>query len=346
MPGLWDSHAHLFGRPRATMHLAAGVTTVREMGNEGDLPAQLRRYDAGLELGPHAVMAMRFGSDQIAMMPRVTTEGEARDVVETAAGRGYAQIKVLDDIDPGLVPLLARLAHARGMRFSGHLPSRMTVRDFLEAGADELQHVSSLFRGQPRDARAFDGEIRSRVDLMARRRATLDPTLSQWELADGASGLSPVEVDFVTRVPPLAARRIEGDAVPPADQERVRRNFAAFRQAVRAAIDAGVTVVPGTDAPPPGFGLRRELELYVELGVAPARVLRMATLDAARNMKLDARTGSIAPGKAADVILIDGDPTRDIRDLGKVDLVIKNGWTLSPQALLDSIGIRSPATSR
>jgi hypothetical protein len=345
MAGLWDSHAHLFGRARAMMQLAAGVTTVREMGNERDLPAQLRRYDAGLELGPRATMAMRFGFAWATTMPQVTTEGQAHDIVETAARRGYAQIKVLDDIDPKLVPLLARLAHARGMRFSGHLPSKMTLREFLEAGADELQHIPSLFRGQPREARAFDGEIQGRVELMARRRATLDPTLAQFELADGSSGLSTVELDLMTRLPPLAARRVQRDAVAPANQDRVRRGFAAFRQAVRAAIDARMTVVPGTDALLPGFVLRRELELYVELGVPPARVLRMATLDAARNMKRDAHTGSIAPGKAADVILIDGDPTRDIRDLRKVDLVIKNGWTLSPPALLESIGIRLPASS-
>jgi hypothetical protein len=203
-----------------------------------------------------------------------------------------------------------------------------------------------VFRGQPRDARAFDGEIRGRIDLMARRHVTLDPTLAQFELAEGVSGLSPVELDVMTRLPPLAARRLQRDAVAVGDQERRRNGFAAFREAVRAAIDAGMTVVPGTDALLPGFMLHRELELYVELGVAPARVLRMATLDAARNMKLDARTGSIAPGKSADMILIDGEPTRDIRDLRKVDLVIKDGSTLSPQALLDVIGIRSPGTSR
>jgi imidazolonepropionase-like amidohydrolase len=71
----------------------------------------------------------------------------------------------------------------------------------------------------------------------------------------------------------------------------------------------------------------------------------MATLDAARNMKLDARSGSIAPGKDADLILIDGDPTRDIRDLRNVRLVIKSGWTMSPTAVLDATGL-GPATSR
>ena len=346
MPGLWDSHAHLFGRARAMMQLAAGVTSVREMGNEGDLPAQLRRYDAGVELGPRAVMALRFGFAQEAAMPRVTTEDEARDVVATAARRGYAQIKVLDDIDPKLVPLLARLAHARGMRFSGHLPSKMTVREFIAAGADELQHAPSLFRGQPREARVFDAEIRDRVALLARRHVTLDPTLARSGIAAGPSGLSTVELALLPRLPPLAARRVQRDAVPLPDQARVRTGFAAFGQAVRAAIDAGVTVVPGTDDTLAGFMLHGELACYVALGIAPARVLRMATLDAARNMKLDGRSGSIAPGKDADVILVDGDPTRDIRDLRNVDLVIKNGWKLSPPALLEAIAIEPAITSR
>jgi hypothetical protein len=345
MPGLWDGHGHLFGRARALMQLAGGVTTVREMGNEGDLAGQLRRYDAGLELGPRAVKAMRFGFDWATTMPRVTTPAEARAIVESAARRGYAQIKVLDDIDPRLVPLLARQAHRRGLRFSGHLPAKLTVDQFIAAGADEIQHVPSLFRGQPREARVVDDEIRRRIALMARRRVALDPTLAQFEVAEGASGYSPVQLALLPRLPPLAARQLEQQSVPAADQPRRRAAFVEMGRAVRAAVDAGVTVVPGTDALLPGFLLHRELELYVGLGVAPARALRMATLDVARLMKRDGRSGSIAPGKDADLLLIDGDPSRDIRDLRRVHLVIKGGRTVSPAALLDAVGVR-PATAR
>jgi imidazolonepropionase-like amidohydrolase len=152
-----------------------------------------------------------------------------------------------------------------------------------------------------------------------------------------------VELALLPRLPPLAARRVGRESIAAAAQARRRAAFGEMGRAVRAAVDAGVTVVPGTDAVLPGFMLHRELELYVEAGLAPARVLRMATLDAARHMKRDRRSGSIAPGKDADLILVDGDPSRDIRDLRRVHLVIKGGRTLRPSALLDAVSIRPAA---
>ncbi|MEJ7596909.1 MAG: amidohydrolase family protein [Kofleriaceae bacterium] len=343
MPGLWDSHTHISGRARALMQLASGVTTVRDMGNEGDLPTQVKRYDTGAEIGPHAVLAMRFGIEGNRRMPRVTTPDEARAIVERAARAGYAHIKVLDDIDPALVPLLARLARARGMRFSGHVPKGLTVEQFVAAGAQEIQHIGGLFRGQPSGARAYDAMIAGRVALLRRRGVTLDPTLSGTRLASGDSGLTAVASDVLARLPPVARRAVERGAFTAAEQVTVRSSHAAFGRAVRAAIDTGVTVVPGTDARLSGFALRHELAAYVDLGIPAARVLRMATLEAARNMKLDARSGSLARGKVADLIVIAGDPTRDIGDLRNIELVVKNGWILSPPALLETVNIRPPA---
>jgi imidazolonepropionase-like amidohydrolase len=86
--------------------------------------------------------------------------------------------------------------------------------------------------------------------------------------------------------------------------------------------------------------LQRELELYVEAGIPPAQVLRIATIGAARIMKRDGELGSIAPGKLADLILIEGDPARRISDIRRVSLVVKDGSLYESAALYKSIGVR------
>ena len=349
MPGLWDSHTHLFSRARSILHLAGGVTTVRDMGNERDLVGLVRRAESGRDLGPHTLMAVRLGWDPepgSVPVPQVRSADQAQQLVETYAARGYAQVKVLDDLDPQWVPVLADLAHARGMRLSGHVPSRMTVLQFLAGGADEIQHVASLLKDVPRDRRGELGdEVRSLLAEMARRGTTLDATLAQFEPTD-AGGLGPVARALLPRLPPMERRLLERGAAPAEQQAARRRLFPVLLQIVKAAHDAGVAVLPGTDSSLTGFLLHRELALYVEAGIPAARVLRMATYDAARTMKRDGQSGSIAPGKVADMILIDGDPARDIADLARLEVVIKSGRPYQPAELYRLVSLRDVAQTR
>jgi imidazolonepropionase-like amidohydrolase len=334
MPGMWDSHSHLFGRGVPIMQLAAGVTTVRDMGNETDLPARVRRFDAGLELGPHVLMVERFGWDVIPDAPKVTNEAEAKQLVETYAARGYVQIKTLDGVDPAVVPALARHAHARGLRLSGHVPGKMTTRQFVDAGADEIQHVLFVLAGKA----TFDASSRDLLAHLARKHVTLDDTLAEFEVS--ADGRGATEAAIAARMPPLAVRGFTRQAIEPDRRDRARARFEAGARALAAAVELGVTIVPGTDQALPGFLYRRELELYVAAGLAPAKVLQIATLGAARNMGRDA---SLVPGAVADLILVDGDPTRDIRDLERVDIVVKDGWWVVPDELLRAVAIRPHA---
>jgi imidazolonepropionase-like amidohydrolase len=99
---------------------------------------------------------------------------------------------------------------------------------------------------------------------------------------------------------------------------------------------AGVPIVAGTDGS--GLELVRELELYVEGGMTPAEALATATIDAARNVKADQRTGSIAVGKEADLLLVSGDPEKSIGDLRHVDLVVLDGAALDGDALRKEAG--------
>jgi biotin carboxylase len=105
------------------------------------------------------------------------------------------------------------------------------------------------------------------------------------------------------------------------------------------AIEAGVPIVAGTDAMA-GFALHRELELYAQAGIPAPEVLRIATLGAATVMHRDDRLGSIAPGKLADLVIVDGDPTTNISDVRRVVTVVKDGNVFDAKAVAASIGVR------
>jgi imidazolonepropionase-like amidohydrolase len=143
------------------------------------------------------------------------------------------------------------------------------------------------------------------------------------------------------RLPPQVRRYLlaGGLPVPDGKDERYRESSKALLRMIKMLYDAGVTLVAGTDAAP-GFALHRELELYEEAGIPANEVLRIATIGAARVMKRDGELGSIAPGKIADLILVDGDPARRVSDIRRVTLVVKDGAVYEPAALYKSIGVR------
>src|SRR5438046_9800153 len=129
--------------------------------------------------------------------------------------------------------------------------------------------------------------------------------------------------------------------VPKGKEVAYHEAFPAMLRLLKALYDAGVTIIPGTDALA-GYMLHHELELYVRAGIPPAEVLRMATLTPALVMGVDKDRGVIAAGKLADMVLIDGDPTQNIRDINNVTSVIKGGKIYDPAAIEKALGIASP----
>jgi imidazolonepropionase-like amidohydrolase len=125
--------------------------------------------------------------------------------------------------------------------------------------------------------------------------------------------------------------------VPPDKKDAYREAFPAMLRLLKALHDGGVTIIPGTDALS-GYTLHRELELYVRAGIPAAEVLRMATLTSAQVMGVNDR-GVVAPGKLADLILVDGDPLKNMRDLDKINTVIKGGTLYDPAAIERALGI-------
>ena len=365
LPGLWDMHTHL-GQSDGLLDIAAGVTTVRDMANDIDHLNDLRRkFDAGTLVGPRIIMAGFIdgrGPYQGPTKVFADTKEEALSDIERYKSLGYEQIKVYSSLKPELMPFIAAQAHAHGMRISGHVPAFMTAEQFIRGGADEIQHMNFIFLNfffdQVQDTRtparftavaenAASLDLRSErvqafVHLMQEHHTVLDPTLSIFEnMFDSRPGvMSPVLAPVAERLPAQIRRDglTGGLPVPPGKDQQYRDAFRAMLQMLKTLRDSGITVVAGTDSLA-GFTLHRELENYVAAGIPAPVVLQIATLGAARVMKHDGEAGSIAPGKLADMVLVNGDPPKRISDIRRVTTVIKDGTVYDAAAVYAELGV-------
>ncbi|MGE4073387.1 MAG: amidohydrolase family protein [Lysobacterales bacterium] len=365
MPGLWDNHVHL-DSVDGLLHLAAGVTSVRDMANdEQALPKRVQRFDKGTEIGPRVIMAgFMDGSGPYTGPTRaiVDNPADAERWLNWYADQGYRQIKVYSSLKPELVPLIARLAHSRGLRLSGHVPATMTAAQFIDAGADELQHLNfvllnflskeapdtrdmSRFTAIGKHAASIDlesEEVQAFIAQLVRRQTVLDPTLGVFEgmFEAEAGSVAPGYANVIERLPPQVRRALLIGGLTPdaADKAAYAKAFPAMLQFLKALFEAGVTIIPGTDALA-GFGLHRELELYAAAGIPTTSVLRMATLDSAAVNRRSDELGVIAPGWLADMIIVEGDPTASVSALRKVRRVIKNGVSYFPDELYQALGV-------
>jgi cytosine/adenosine deaminase-related metal-dependent hydrolase len=365
VPGLCDMHAHM-DDTGGLLDVANGVTCARDLGNDVDESVVRRKsYDEGALLGPRLTLAGLVDGRGPFTGPTkllIDDEAEAKQVIDRIASLGYAQLKIYSSIKPSLVPTLARLAHARGLRVSGHVPSGMTATDAVKAGFDELQHVNFLvlnflaaevpdtrtparFTAVADKAATLDlasPKMRAFVKLLVDHKTVLDPTLNAFEdmLTARRGLLAPGLTGVADRLPATVRRGLYGGGlpVPEGKDARYRQSFRALLAIVRVMHDAGVQLVPGTDSLP-GFGYMRELELWQQAGLPPADILRAATLGSARVLKRDADFGTVAPGKLADLVLVDGDPVADVTALRRTVAVVKDGAVIDRGVVFDALGI-------
>jgi hypothetical protein len=365
LPGLIDMHAHL-GDADGVLNIASGVTSVRDVGNDPDkLDDYKQRYDEGRAIGPHvARYGFIEGRNEKAASSKVTaeTEQEARDAVALFAGRGYDGIKIYNSVKPELVPLLAAEAHARGLRVTGHIPVHMLANEAVRAGYDGIEHINMLFLNffatretDTRDttrftlvgdrAATFDlgsPEVKAFVELLRDRKTVVDPTVGVFEgLLVGEQGKIPAGLEGVVARLPVQPRRqfLLGGLPLDGKQDLYRASFEKLLEMIAALARAKVPLVIGTDALA-GLMLHHEMALFVRAGLSPAEVLRMATLDAARALGWDDRTGTIERGKRADLFVVEGDPLVDIRDAARVVSTMRAGVVFASAPLYEAVGVR------
>ncbi|HEX4965180.1 MAG TPA: amidohydrolase family protein [Thermoanaerobaculia bacterium] len=363
LPGLWDMHQHLVSVD-GLLDLAAGVTTARDMGNDLDTLLDLRRrWDSGEALGPRLLMACVIEGPGPYAAPTnvlVSTDPEALAAVDRYAAAGCVQIKIYSSLDPKLVPGIVARAHGLGLRVSGHIPYGMKAEQAVREGFDEIQHTNFLFLNflDGVDTRTVAritavGEhaaeldlksepVRAFLHLLKEKGTVIDPTANVYEgLFVGNPGeMTPSLAPVAARLPLQVQRglRLGNTQRTPEMAARYRDSFRAILAMVKALHDTGIPIVAGTDSPA-GFSLHRELEDYVTAGLTAPEALRAATLTPAQVMHRDKDLGTIAPGKLADLILVDGDPAARISEIRRVVLTIKGGVMFDAAKVYEAIGV-------
>jgi imidazolonepropionase-like amidohydrolase len=364
LPGLWDMHQHLV-ETDGIVDLAAGITSSRDLGND---PAQLFRlkglWDSGKGLGPRIVPGGVIegpGPYAAPTQTLVDTEEKALAAVEEYVRLGYEQVKIYSSVDPKLVPAIAARAHQHGLRVSGHIPNGMTAEQAVQAGFDEIQHINFLFlnfmpdvdtRTPARFSAVYEHgaeldlqsePVRAFLRLLKEKGTVVDPTVTIFEnrLTALPGQVSPILAPVAGRLPFAVLRTMTATRLP-APEDKRERYQAAYRNImalVRTLYDLGIPIVAGTDGVS-GFTLQRELENYVAAGIPAPEVLKIATLGAARVTKHDKDLGTIAPGKLADFILVDGDPVANIVDIRRVVLTVKDGVVFKTAELWQVVGVK------
>ena len=365
LPGLFDMHGHV-DRWSGALNMSTGVTSVRDMGNDNkQLQAMLDETAAGKLLAPQVVPAGFLEGES----PFSANNGfvikdlaGARDAVDWYAEHGYPQLKIYNSFPKAILKDTVAYAHSRGMRVSGHIPAGLRAQEALDAGYDEIQHINQVLLNflvkpdtETRNLNRFllpaekvaDMDFNSKpfkdfIAGLVKKQISIDPTMSAFAFIQQKDGdVNEPYRAFAANMPPDVARgfavggmKIDGDAA----LKRYQKSYAKMVEFVGIMYRAGVPIVAGTDDIP-GFTLHSELALLVKAGLTPAQALQVATRNGARYTRTTNERGSIAAGKLADLVLVDGDPTRDIADVRKVAAVITRGYVIYPQEIDAALGI-------
>ncbi|MBV9624747.1 MAG: amidohydrolase family protein [Acidobacteria bacterium] len=362
VPGLWDAHQHVAGDFTGPMLMALGITSVRDPGSNSLLTlARAERRAKGELLMPHVYPSMLIdgrGPNTAQLGSVATSLDDAIAMVRKAKADGFVAIKFYGTFSPAWVKPTAAEAHRLGLHVHGHLPAGMRTLEAINDGYDEITHIYFVImqampdavvnksdglarmEGPGRYAKDVDLDaepMKSLIEIMARGKIVSDPTLVVAEslYVPNNGDLSAAYAPYIGTLPPTLERGFRsGGLAVPSDLTRAdyRASFAKLCALVEDMHKAGVPIVAGTD----GFGgleLVHELEIYVSAGFTPEEALAAATLIPAQLVSADKTTGSISVGKKADLVLVEGDPSKHIGDLRQTRVVMMDGKMMDADAL-------------
>jgi len=327
------THFQLASETSGTIaQLATGITTIRDLAADADYSTSIRdRLATGEILGPRAILAGFIEGPGAWAGPTdvlARTEDDASRFVAMYDSLGYRQIKLYNLVHPDLVPGIAKEAHARGLRLSGHIPRGLSVKAAVSLGYDEINHAAFLFSTFFQDSlywptmRAYsavasavsptfdvDGpEMTDLIGFLRQHQTVIDGTFNIW----------------------MGAGTLNGQGNPAS---------AAYGRLLKRLFDAGVPLVAGTDNNS-GATYILELELYEFAGIPAPAVLQIATINSARVMHDEKDYGSISVGKVADLIVVNGKPAERISDLRNLDRVVRAGRVYDPRELRGALAGR------
>jgi imidazolonepropionase-like amidohydrolase len=366
LPGLIDGHVH-YHEWQGELYLAHGVTTVKDTGNPVEWLEELSQaIAAGRIVGPRifytgnsltAPPALRdhhIGLENAAM---------ARRAVRLLKAHGAVAIKVHQQITPELLGVVCAEAHRLGLPVTGHL-RRFGAREAALAGLDGIEHLTGIprstgprpeqFRNEEQEneltgyyddlneaAETREENFAPLIRLLVAQRVAIQPTLMTWfRIAhENRADLAREDAAFARMeslgyVPEGVRKLWQTSAIyePPdaAALTRFRLAETKMRRFLRLFHDAGGRLLAGssTSVMVPGLSFHRELEMLVRLGLTPREVIEMATRRNAEFLRRDKELGTIAPGRLADLIVVERNPLEDIRNLRKIALVMKDGQVI------------------
>lgn len=356
LPGLWEMHAHFEQVEWGPIYLAAGVTTVRDVGNEFEFITSVRdAIKAGRGLGPRMLLAGIVDGDSPSAIGviRANTSEEARAVVNRYHDAGFQQIKIYSSVKLEVLQVICAEAHRLGMTVTGHIPSGMTAIQGVEAGMDQINHIQYIppvlwpkgfrpDRSKPVPPIDFQSpEAQQGLQFFKSHGTVVDPTMVvfEWTLHPEATPFGNIEPG-VAKLPLALAGPINNGGVPPERVAFADSILRLYLSTIGALYQAGIPIVAGTDQVVPGHSLHREIELYVQAGLTPMEAIQAATIVPARVMKLDNEVGSIETGKRADVVILDRNPLEQISNIRSVRTVVAAGRVYECAPLWTSVGFK------
>ena len=357
-PGVYGNVAESFTR----LYLAGGVTSIRTGGNvNGFADIGIKRdIDAGRKPGPWIDATAPYlegkglGLDQVHELADVA---DARRMVNFWADAGATSFKAYMHITRAELGAAIQEAHKRGMKLTAHLCS-VTFREAAALGIDDLEHafyVSTDFvpdkkldecPGQSVGQKAVAGvdpnsvAVRTLIAELVRRKVALTSTPTVFETFVPGRPLPP-GLDVLD--PILRTQFEQRKASIDTSTTSVWHTLFPKGQAMELAFArAGGTLLVGTDPTGvggvvAGYSNQRALELLVEAGFTPLEAIRIGTLNGATFLGRANRAGSIAVGKDADIVVINGDPSARISDIRNVQVVFKQGVGYDPAKLIESV---------
>ncbi|MBS0360713.1 MAG: amidohydrolase family protein, partial [Proteobacteria bacterium] len=292
LPGLWEMHSHYSGVEFGPALLAAGVTTARDCGGEfGFLTAVRDRIGRRGALGPRLLLAGLIDSGGLIGFGQVEAETPADGVaaVDRYADAGFQQIKVYTQIKPDVLKAISVEAHRRGLTVTGHVPAAVDAFGGIEDGMDQINHLQFVTqamrpKGSTEPLDLAGGRAKRLIDMLKDRRIVIDPTVGWGEMGGHPHAIHAAAFEpGLEDAPFTLASKFDamGSDTEPA---RYRERTAANLRVIKALYDAGVPIIAGSDTNLIGYGLDRELELYVAAGLPPMAAIQTATLGAAKAM--------------------------------------------------------------
>ncbi len=363
--GLYDMHGHM-GEDDALLNVLAGVTSVRDMGNNNEvMDSLIQKIKSGILVGPNITrLGFIEGKSPFNSNNGILVESEAKALaaVQTYADKGFYGIKLYNSMNGEWAPAIVKKAHELKMPVTGHVPAFSNANDMLMAGFDEMTHINQIMLGwvlEPgEDTRTLlrltalqrlpdldlnSAPVQKTLDLMVKNKVAMDPTLAIHELLLlSRNGETQARtVDYIENMPAseqrdakMAMASIANDT----EDKAYRGAYDKIVEVLKMMKARGILILPGTDLGG-AFNLHRELELYQQLGYTPAELLKLGSYDMAQYLGQNDR-GAIEPGMLADFFLVPNDPTKDLKAIKKISMVSRGGVLYFPSEIYPEFGIK------